>query len=500
MNVQKPEAQFVGIKNDEGLAINQPNAFHGISALFNNPVSTKDKAFVIQYEVKAQKPQECGGAYVKMLSDKEDLDVKQLDGQTPYTIMFGPDRCGADNDRVHFIFRHKNPKTGEYEEKHVESPPATKSDSLTHLYTLHIKPDNTFEMMIDMNVEKAGSLLKDFLPPVNPPKMIDDPTDKKPADWVDNEFMDDPEAVKPDDWDEDAPRKIPDPNATKPANWLDDEEEMIPDPKAVKPEDWDDEDDGEWEAPLVENEKCFSQGCGEWKPPMINNPDYKGKWSPPQIKNPDYKGEWKPKQIPNPHYFEDLNPLSSLDPMRALALELWNVNDGYLFDNFFVGDNIEHARKWAEDTWRVKYSREKAKQAKADAEQLGASGILSGISEAFQRMYAQVAEWGNENPTQAIVAAVMGLLPILLFCLWPSSKDEEEETNTKKSKSKKTVIKKKEKKEDDKEEDKEEEEDEQEEDKVKEGVAGTEGELEASSKPNVTDAKKRSKKKAKRAD
>jgi hypothetical protein len=32
---------------------------------------------------------------------------------------------------------------------------------------------------------KSGSLLENFKPPVNPPKMIDDPEDKKPADWVD---------------------------------------------------------------------------------------------------------------------------------------------------------------------------------------------------------------------------------------------------------------------------------------------------------------------------
>ena len=34
--------------------------------------------------------------------------------KTPYTIMFGPDKCGND-DKLHFIFRHKHPKTGEFE-------------------------------------------------------------------------------------------------------------------------------------------------------------------------------------------------------------------------------------------------------------------------------------------------------------------------------------------------------------------------------------------------
>ena len=37
---------------------------------------------------------------------------------------------------------------------------------------------------------------------MNPPLTIDDPTDKKPSDWVEAEMMDDPEAKKPEDWDQ----------------------------------------------------------------------------------------------------------------------------------------------------------------------------------------------------------------------------------------------------------------------------------------------------------
>lgn len=37
-------------------------------------------------------------------------------------------------------------------------------------------------------------------PSVTPPKMIDDETDKKPADWDDREKIEDKNAKKPDDW------------------------------------------------------------------------------------------------------------------------------------------------------------------------------------------------------------------------------------------------------------------------------------------------------------
>lgn len=53
--------------------------------------------------------------------------------------MFGPDKCGEDY-KLHFIFRHKNPKTGELEEKHAKKPDADLrtyyTDKKTHLYTL----------------------------------------------------------------------------------------------------------------------------------------------------------------------------------------------------------------------------------------------------------------------------------------------------------------------------------------------------------------------------
>lgn len=58
--------------------------------------------------------------------------------QTPFTIMFGPDKCGSTN-KVHFIFRHRNPKTGEWEEKHLDNPPAPKITKTTALYTLIVK-------------------------------------------------------------------------------------------------------------------------------------------------------------------------------------------------------------------------------------------------------------------------------------------------------------------------------------------------------------------------
>merc|ERR1712232_205112 len=105
------------------------------------------------------------------------------------------------------------------------------TDTFSHVYTLIIKPDQSYQVLID-NVEKrSGNLVDDwdFLGP----KEIKDPSQSKPEDWVDEATIPDPEAVKPEGWDD-----IP---------------QFIVDPDAEQPEDWDTELDGDWEAPLMPN-------------------------------------------------------------------------------------------------------------------------------------------------------------------------------------------------------------------------------------------------------
>ncbi|KAL1973469.1 hypothetical protein VTN31DRAFT_6104 [Thermomyces dupontii] len=348
-----------GIEGDKGLVLKDVAAHHAISAKFPKKLDNKGKTLVVQYEVKLQNYLVCGGAYLKLLQDNKKFKPEEFSNASPYVIMFGPDKCGTTN-KVHFIFRHKNPKTGEYEEKHLNYPPAPRTDKLSHLYTLIVKPDQTFEILIDGAHARNGSLLDSFTPPVNPPKEIDDPKDKKPDDWVDEPKIPDPNAVKPDDWDEDAPYEIPDEDAVKPDDWLDDEPTMIPDPEAEKPEDWDDEEDGDWIPPMIPNPKCSEvSGCGEWTRPMKKNPNYKGKWTPPLIDNPDYKGPWAPRKIPNPNYFEDRTP-ANFEPIGAVGFELWTMQNDILFDNIYIGHSIEDAEALRKETFEVKKRLEEA--------------------------------------------------------------------------------------------------------------------------------------------
>jgi len=331
-----------GLSGDSGLVLKEKAKHHAI--ITDTQLFKFDHDLTVQYEVAFQSGIECGGAYMKLLEESDD-DLVDFNDKTPFTIMFGPDKCGADY-KFHFIFRYTNPVSGETHEhspsKKVETSELEKKykDNKPHLFTLKLKTDNTYEMSIDNKVVSSGSLLEDMSPPIMPAREIPDPNDSKPEDWDDRERIEDPDSVKPDDWDESAPAKIPDASASKPSGWLEDQPQMIPDPDAARPEDWDDEMDGEFEAPLIPNPECESApGCGEWEAPMINNPEYKGKWKPKMIANPDYKGKWAPRNIPNPEFFEELNPYSKLKPFSRIGFELWTLSSDIYFDNIIITNN-----------------------------------------------------------------------------------------------------------------------------------------------------------------
>lgn len=347
------------IDGDKGLVAKTKAGHHAISAAFDAPLNPKGEPLVIQYEAKFQKGGNCGGGYIKLLDSG--FDPKDFNDKTSWAVMFGPDLT-CPGTKVHFIFRHQNPITKEWEEKHLVAPPTPKIEELTKLYTLIINPDNTFEILIDDESVKTGNLLEDFSPSVNPPKEIDDPTDSKPEDWVDEAKIRDPDAVKPEDWDETQPFQIPDEDAVQPEDWLTDEATEIPDPEAEKPAEWDDEEDGDWQPPTVPNPKCAeASGCGPWKRPTKANPKYVGIWTAPLIDNPAYKGPWAPRKIANPDYFEDNQP-ANLHPVGGVGFEIWSMTEDIMFDNIYVGNSPDEAKKLAKESFHIKHAAETAEQ------------------------------------------------------------------------------------------------------------------------------------------
>merc|ERR1712039_921415 len=302
-------------KEDKGLQTTEDARFYDISASFDS-FSNAGKDLIIQYQAKYEKDIECGGGYVKI--GPKMSDPSTFGDPTAYNIMFGPDKCGY-SKRTHLIFNYE----GKNVLKKSDLAYKQEGEGTSHLYRLVVKPDNTVRVEIDEEKIYEGSLKEDW--ELLKPKEIPDPDDKKPEDWVDDSMMNDPESKKPDDWVE---------------------EKRIVDPAAKKPDDWDDEEDGEWEAP------------------MIDNAEYKGEWSVKRISNPAYKGVWEQKKIANPEYKDDDNLYSFAD-FGFLGFDLWQVKGGTIFDNIILTDDKAEADAFAKK-WKELSEVEKAKKKEED--------------------------------------------------------------------------------------------------------------------------------------
>jgi len=292
---------------ETGLKTLEDARFYVYSATFPEFTNT-GKDLVLQYTVKHEQQIDCGGAYLKL--HPAGLNQASYTGDSVYNIMFGPDICGG-TKRTHFILTKKD------KNYLIKNDIPCESDTFTHTYTLILKPDNTFRVLIDGQEKRAGNIEDEF--DILEPKQINDPAQSKPADWVDEAQIDDPNDVKPEGYDDIKPTII--------------------DPEATKPEDWDDELDGEWEAPT------------------ITNPEFKGPWRAKRIDNPAYKGPWVHPQIDNPAYAPDAT-LYSFPSIGAIGLEVWQVKAGTIFDNILVTDSIAEA-----EAARAKYAGRKDTEA-----------------------------------------------------------------------------------------------------------------------------------------
>merc|ERR1719231_183995 len=294
---------FADEEKSKGLQTAEDAKFYAYSTKFPS-FSTMESPLVVQFSVKHEQSIDCGGGYAKLFPGT--VDQATLHGgadEDKYNVMFGPDICGY-NKRTHVIFEYKGTN------HLVKKEPKAETDTKTHLYTLLVNVNGTYEVFLDMESIQSGALTDDwdFLPP----KMIQDPEVSKPEDWIDDPMMEDPEASKPEGWD-DIPKDIPDPDATV-------------------PDDWDEEDDGVWE------------------PPTIDNPKYKGEWIHPKIDNPDYKGEWVHPEIDNPDYKDD-DSIGVYSDFGVLAFEIWQVKSGTIFDSIIITDDEEEANAFGESSF-----------------------------------------------------------------------------------------------------------------------------------------------------
>ncbi|XP_077225168.1 calreticulin-3-like [Tasmannia lanceolata] len=310
--------KWSGDPDDKGIQT-YPDARHFAISAKIPEFSNKDRTLVLQYSVKLEQDIECGGAYIKLHSGY--VNQKKFGGDTPYSVMFGPDLCGTQTKKLHLILSYQG------QNYPIKKDLQCETDKLTHFYTFILRPDATYSVLVDNRERESGSMYTDW--DILPPRKIKDVYAKKPKDWDEREYIDDPNNVKPEGYD-----KIP---------------AEIPDPKAKEPDNWDEDEDG------------------MWKRPKIPNPAYKGPWKPKRIKNPNYKGKWKIPWIDNPE-FEDDPDLYVLKPLQYVGIEVWQVKAGSVFDNILICDDPVYAKQVVEEIWAK--NREAEKEAFEEAEKV----------------------------------------------------------------------------------------------------------------------------------
>jgi len=301
-----------------GIRTTEDAKFYAFTAKVEEFDNAETDSLVFAFSVKHEQKMDCGGAYAKLLPPT--TDVEGFNGDAEYTIMFGPDICGYSTKKVQAIFNFGGENL--VKEKDVKTP----DNEYTHQFMLIVNKDSTYEIRVDGEEKAKGEMKEDWN--FELPKTIKDPEQSKPEDWVDDEEIDDPEAVKPDGWG--------------------DEPEMIADPDSSKPDDWDDEEDGEWQAP------------------MIDNPEYKGEWKAPKIPNPDYKGEWVHPEIDNPDYVEAVD-VWKRGPVGFIGVEVWQVKSGTVFSDFILTDSVEEAETFMSERKTNEDDEKEAKKAWEDA-------------------------------------------------------------------------------------------------------------------------------------
>ncbi|EAY04982.1 Calreticulin family protein [Trichomonas vaginalis G3] len=142
------------IPGENALYARRGKVYSAVSTKFKHPINITEKDFVLQYEMRAEFAFTCSGAYIKLFAG--DFDPTKLTNETNYALMFGPDRCSS-SKKVHFILNEFNRSPYKFKQLVMQDPPIPFDDTMTHLYTLIIRKNGTYSILIDNVPAKNGA-------------------------------------------------------------------------------------------------------------------------------------------------------------------------------------------------------------------------------------------------------------------------------------------------------------------------------------------------------
>jgi hypothetical protein len=74
------------------------------------------------------------------------------------------------------------------------------------------------------------------------------------------------------------------------------------------------------------------------------------------------QGPWAPRKVPNPDYFLDEAPLKAIGAIGGIAVEIWTMDEGYVFDDILVANDPAVAAAKREALWVPKKEAEVSKR------------------------------------------------------------------------------------------------------------------------------------------
>lgn len=137
-----------------GLTTTQSHRDYLLYTNFNQPMNTTKSDFVLSYTLRMNPFVDCSGQFVKIMDASSDMTNFSQD--LPFAIKFGPDVCGPSFKRTHVVIMYNGK---EYETNH---PIGVIKDPFTHSYSLIIRANNTYAVLIDGEVADESTLEERF--------------------------------------------------------------------------------------------------------------------------------------------------------------------------------------------------------------------------------------------------------------------------------------------------------------------------------------------------
>jgi calnexin len=145
-------------------------------------------------------------------------------------------------------------------------------------------------------------------------------------------------------------------------------------------------------------------------------------------------GPWKAAQIRNPGFYFDPHPVRSLAPVQAIAIEVWTITAGIIFDNFVIATSITDALKYAHETTALKVDVEKKvqKQQETAEKQRSWKQLLESGSYRDLVVYQvqQLSQLVADNPLATAASVALIVLTFLYLVLFGGSKQLTTSTNS----------------------------------------------------------------------